>query len=156
MSTYPEQEIRATYERYVQTRDRVDAGELSWDALAAFFTEDAVFIDPAWGRVEGLPAIRKFLMASMAGLENWSFPHQWTMVEGNRLVTMWMNRLSGRRPDGSSYEAPGVSILEYAGNGKFSFELDLLNMIHVNELAKESGWRPPSTFNLPPRHPRRW
>jgi ketosteroid isomerase-like protein len=156
MSVYPEQEIRATYERYVQTRDRVDAGELGWDALAAFFTEDAVFIDPAWGRVEGLPAIRKFLVESMAGLEDWSFPHQWTMVQGNRLVTMWMNRLAGRRPDGSYYEAPGVSILEYAGNGKFSFELDLLNMVHVSELVNECGWRPPPTFNVPPRHPRRW
>ena len=58
---HSEQEIRATYERYVATRDRVEAGELGWDALAAFFTDDATFIDPAWGRVEGIAAIREFL-----------------------------------------------------------------------------------------------
>ncbi|MEL7209742.1 MAG: hypothetical protein AAGK32_16155, partial [Actinomycetota bacterium] len=45
-------EIRATYERYVATRERIQAGELPWSALAEFFTEDAVFIDPAWGRIE--------------------------------------------------------------------------------------------------------
>ena len=71
---HSEQEIRATYERYVATRDRVEAGELGWDALAAFFTDDATFIDPAWGRVEGIAAIREFLVESMVGLEDWEFP----------------------------------------------------------------------------------
>ena len=52
-----ESEARETYARYVATRDRVEAGELPWSALAGFFTEDAVFVDPAWGRVEGRPAI---------------------------------------------------------------------------------------------------
>ena len=148
-------EIRATHERYVATRDRIEAGQLGWDALADFFTEDATFIDPAWGRVEGLAEIRKFLVESMSGLEDWRFPHQWLAIEGQRLVTHFLNRLPGRRADGSFYEAPGVSIFEYAGNGRFSFEMDLLNMAHVNELIRESGWRPPASFNAPPRHPRR-
>ena len=148
-------EIRATHERYVATRDHIEAGRLGWDALADFFTEDATFIDPAWGRVEGLAEIRKFLVESMAGLEDWRFPHQWHAIEGGRLVTHWFNRLPGQRADGSFYEAPGVSIFEYAGNGRFSFEMDLLNMAHVNELIRESGWRPPGSFHVPPRHPRR-
>ena len=156
MSNYPEHEVRAVYERYVETRNRIDRGEVGWDALAQFFSEDAVFIDPAWGRMEGLEAIRAFLIGSMAGLDDWSFPHQWTMVDGNRVVTMWMNRLGGQREDGSYYEAPGISILEYAGEGKFSYELDLLNMVHVGELIQESGWKPPESCNAPPAHPRRW
>ena len=82
---HPPEEIRAAYRRYVATRDRIEAGELGWDALAEFFTEDAVFIDPAWGRVDGLPAITKFLSESMAGLDDWSFPEAWTMVEETEL-----------------------------------------------------------------------
>lgn len=152
---HPPEEIRAAYRRYVETRDRIEAGELAWDALGEFFTEDAVFIDPAWGRVDGLPAIQKFLKESMAGLEDWTFPEQWTMVDGDRLVSFWWNRLGGRRPDGTPYQAPGVSILEYAGGGRFKSELDLLNMTHVVELIRESGWRPPAHFNPPPRTPRR-
>jgi ketosteroid isomerase-like protein len=155
MPAHPKQEIEATYARYVATRDRIEAGELGWDALADFFTEDATFIDPAWGRIEGIEAIREFLVESMAGLEDWSFPHEWTLVDGNRLVTRWQNRLPGARADGTPYQAPGVSILEYAGNGRFSYEEDLLNMVHVGELIRESGWKPPASFNLPPRRPRR-
>jgi ketosteroid isomerase-like protein len=155
MPAAPAAEIRATHDRYVATRDRIEAGELGWDALAAFFTEDATFVDPAWGRIQGIAEIRKFLVESMAGLEDWRFPHQWCAIEGSRLVTQWLNRLPGRRADGTFYEAPGVSIFEYAGGGRFSFEMDLLNMVHVGELIRESGWRPPASFRAPPRHPRR-
>jgi ketosteroid isomerase-like protein len=150
-----EEEIRTTYERYLETRNRVERGELGWDALADYFTDDATFIDPAWGRVEGIEEIRKFLSASMLGLDDWSFPHEWSMVQKDRLIARWQNRLPGQRGDGSYYEAPGYSMMVYAGNGKFSYEEDLLNMVHVNELIKESGWRPTGPMNLPPRKPRR-
>ena len=150
-----ETEARDTYSRYVATRERVMAGELGWDALAGFFTDDATFLDPAWGRVQGIENIRQFLKESMAGLEAWSFPHEWTTVDGDRVVSLWQNRLPGERADGSPYQAPGISVLRYAGGGKFSYELDVLNMIHVTELIGESGWRPAEGFNPPPRKPRR-
>jgi ketosteroid isomerase-like protein len=150
MSTYPKQEILDTYDRYVKARDGAEAGDDGWDTLAAFFTEDATFIDPAWGRIEGIAEIRKFLADSMAGLEGWTFPREWTAVDGDLLVTGWQNRLPGQRADGSHYEARGVSMLRYAGGGKFSYEEDLLNMVHVTELIVESGWKPGPGFKLPP------
>ena len=52
----------------MSTRKRVEAGELPWDSLADFFTDDAVFIDPAWGRIEGREGIREFFVKSMEGL----------------------------------------------------------------------------------------
>jgi ketosteroid isomerase-like protein len=150
-----EREILDLHERYLETRRRAERGEVGWDALAAFFTEDAVFIDPAWGRVEGRDAIVRFLSESMAGLEGWTFPQEWQMVEGDRLVTRWMNRLPGARPDGRFYEAPGISVITYAGGGRFSREEDLLNMAHVIEVIRESGWKPGAGFNAPPAKPRR-
>lgn len=155
MPDHPAAEIRAAYDAYVAARDEVEAGKLGWDALADWFTDDATFIDPAWGRVEGIAAIKEFLVESMQGLEDWTFPRQWTAVEGNRLISGWLNRLPGARADGSFYEAPGVSIMVYAGDGKFSYEEDLLNMVHVTELIRESGWKPGPGFNLPPRPPKR-
>ena len=150
-----EREILDLHERYLETRRRAERGEVGWDALAEFFTEDAVFIDPAWGRVEGRDAIVRFLSESMAGLEGWTFPQEWQMVEGDRLVTRWMNRLPGARPDGTYYEAPGISVITYAGGGRFSREEDLLNMAHVIEVIRESGWKPGAGFNAPPAKPRR-
>jgi ketosteroid isomerase-like protein len=155
MSERRRQEILQAYDSLVALRDRVERSEASWDGLGDFFTEDAVFIDPAWGRVEGLDAIRRFLVESMTGLEGWTFPRQWTLVEGDRLVSGWMNRLPGQRADGSFYECLGISVMTWAGGGRFSREEDLLNMAHVVELIRESGWRPGPGFNPPPAEPPR-
>jgi ketosteroid isomerase-like protein len=148
-------EVKAAYDAVVEARSRCERGELGWDALADFFTEDAVFVDPAWGRVRGRGAIRRFLVESMSGLEGWTFPREWTAIEGERLVSGWQNRLPGRRSDGSFYQAPGISSLIYAGGGRFSLEEDVLNMVHVLELIRESGWRPGPGFTPPPPRPPR-
>jgi len=149
-----EDEVRAAYRRYVETRDAIDRGEKDWTALEAHFTDDAVFVDPAWGRVEGLPAIRRFWTESMAGLEDWTFPETFTLVEGPRVVTGFTQRM-GERPGGGFYECPGMSVLYYAGDGRFCYELDLMNMAQVNELLREMGWKPPAHFNFPPPNPDR-
>jgi ketosteroid isomerase-like protein len=148
-------EVRAAYGRYTATRAEVEAGNARWSALAEFFTDDAVFVDPAWGRITGKAAIAEFMDASMAGLDDWAFPEGFTMVEGARVVTFWWNRLAGTRPDGTPYQAPGVSILHYAGDGKFCYELDILNMAEVTDHMRASGWRPPAGMNMPPSHPDR-
>ena len=147
-------EARATYARYVAERGRAERGEVAWSALAeAFFTDDAVFIDPAWGRAEGREAIATFFDESMSGLEGWTFPEEFAMADGDRVVALWWNRLDGTGAGGRPLQAPGVSVLHYAGDGRFSYELDILNMAEVVEVIGVSGWTPPATFNPPPRHP---
>ena len=150
-----EAEALATYRRLLDTRGRIEAGELPWSALMDFFTDDAVFMDPAWGRTQGREHLLDFFDRSMAGLEDWSFPEEFTMVSGHRVVSMWWNRLPGTRADGSPFQAPGISVLHYAGDGRFSYELDLLNMAEVGELFAASGWTPPATLNFPPGSPDR-
>jgi len=149
------EEVRAAHDRYLAVRGQAERGEVRWSELARFFTDDATFIDPAWGRVEGTAAIREFLDDSMTGLEGWSFPQDFYLVDGDRIVTRWMNRLPGQRDDGSYYEAPGISLILYAGDGKFRYEEDLLNMVHVMELIRESGWKPGPGAKPPPHPPRR-
>lgn len=151
-----EAEARATYDRYVEGRNAVERGEKAWSELAEeFFTEDVVFVDPAWGRTEGRANVARFMDESMQGLDDWEFPEEWTMVEGHRIVSFWWNRLPGRRDDGSAYQAPGISIVHYAGDGRFSYELDVLNMAEVGELFSESSWAPTGPMHLPPKVPNR-
>jgi len=148
---FAREELEAAYAGYKQTRERIDAGELWWDALRDHFTDDAVFVDPAWGRVDGIDAIVEFLQDSMRGLEDWTFPLEWMAFDGDYLITGWQNRLPGQRADGSFFQVPGMSRIRYAGDGRFSFEQDLINMVHMLEVMKESGWRPGSGFQNPPR-----
>lgn len=147
-----EAEARQAYARYCATRIRIEAGELPWSALDEFFTDDAVFIDPAWGRVEGIDNLRAFWVESMQGLDGWAFPEAWTMVEGNRVVSMWWQDM-GAGPDGEPVRCPGISILYYAGDGRFAYEHDLMNMAHVMEAITASGWTPSADFNMPPAEP---
>jgi ketosteroid isomerase-like protein len=148
-------EIRATVDAYIALRARIEDGDATWLDLAAFFTDDAVYIDPAWGRIQGIEEIRAFLVDSMRGLEDWRFPMRFAAIEGDDVVTVWTQVLPGQRDDGEPYRQTGVSLLRYAGDGKFSYEEDLLNMAHVLEDLGASGWRPGPGFTAPPANPDR-
>ena len=152
---HPREEVDAAVARYLEVRERMDRGEGAWTDLADLFTDDATYIDPAWGRVDGRAAILEFLEESMAGLEDWTFPVEWVAVDGDHVVVKWRQVLPGRRDDGTSYENSGVSLLTYAGDGRFARSEDHLNMLHVHEVIAESGWRPGPGFRMPPEHPTR-
>lgn len=153
--SHPVDEVRATVDAYVALRERIERGEAHWTDLATMFTDDAVYIDPAWGRIQGIDELRTFFDESMRGLEDWSFPIEFTAIDGDTVVVKWTQQLPGTRPDGSRYEQSGVSTLVYAGEGKFCYEEDLLNMTHVIEDLGASGWRPGPGFMAPPPDPDR-
>ena len=150
------QEATETYEKFIARRDEIDAGTASWSSLADFFTEDAAYCDPAWGRVETREGIREFFEQSMAGLTGygWSTPENWTMAEGARLVSQW-DQVLGHKEDGSPWAVPGLSILYYAGDGLFCFSHDMLNITQIGQTMRAMEWRPPAEFNMPPREPNR-
>lgn len=158
MPTYTpaEQEALDTYHRFVAQRDEVDRGERRWATLAEFFTEDAAYIDPAWGRIEGRESIRRFFEDSMAGLtgHGWATPEHWTMADGPRVVSQW-DQVLGEQEDGSPWFVAGLSILYYAGDGLFCYSHDMLNMTHIGQTMRDMQWRPPKGFNRPPRDPDR-
>jgi ketosteroid isomerase-like protein len=154
--THGEGEVRAAVERYISVRDDINAGKGTWRDLAQFFTDDAVFIDPAWGRVEGIEEMKATVFGeAMVGLEEWSFPTEFFVIDGDTVVIKWSQVLPGRRDDGTAYAQSGYSTLVYAGDGKFRYEEDLLNMVHVFEDMKASGFRVPPEMGLPQKHPNR-
>lgn len=142
-------ELREVLRSYLAFRAEVDAGNRPWVDLTQFFTDDAVFVDPAWGRVEGIDAIREFLLDSMTGIEDWTFPVDGVFVNGDEVVVKYRQVL----PDGRQQSA--YTTLLYAGDGKFRYEEDVLNMVHVYEDLTGSGWVAPSGMKMPPRHPNR-
>jgi len=149
-----ENEARAAFGEYTALRNKIILGEASWTELARFFTEDATFIDPAWGRVDGIAKVIEFLEESMTGLDSWTFDEVWTMVEGRRVVSMF-NQVMGKLEDGSPGGQPGISVLYYAGDGKFCYEMDLMNMAHVMEMFGRVDWKPSGEINMPPENPNR-
>lgn len=149
---HPPAEVQAAVDAWLETRRRIDAGDGTWADLADHFTDDAVFVDPAWGRVEGLEAMRRTVFGdAMEGLEDWRFPIDLVVVEGDTVLVKWRQVIPGA--DGSEHVQSGVSTMVYGGDGRFRYEEDLLNMVHVFEGLKASGWRPPEggTAHVPPK-----
>ncbi len=138
MTKFDRGEIQKAFEAYHQIRSRGD-----WVRLAEFFTDNATFHNAHWGEIQGREAISQFLHDSMVGLEEWTFPTVWFTFYENRVIVYFMNRLPGKRPDGSFFETPGVSVLTYAGNGLFSRQEDIINMIEFMKLVEEAGVSPP-------------
>ena len=91
----------------------------------------------------------------MRGLEDWDFPIEFAAIDGDNVVVKWLQLLPGARPDGSRYQQSGSSTMVYAGDGKFRYQEDLLNMVHVLDDLKTSGWRPGPGFASPPAEPNR-
>ena len=150
------EEVQAAIERYIAVRDNINAGQGTWRDLAQFFTDDAVFIDPAWGRVQGIEEMKRTVFGeAMEGLEDWQFPTEFFAIDGDNVIIKWKQLLPGTRSDGSPFAQSGYSTLIYAGDGKFCYEEDLLNMTHVFEDMRASGWRPPPQMGMPPKHPNR-
>jgi hypothetical protein len=76
------------------------------------------------------------------------------MADASRLVSQW-DQILGSRDDGSLWRVAGLSILYYAGDGRFCYSHDMLNMTHVGETLKAMQWRPPAGFHVPPKRPNR-
>ena len=143
-------EIEKTIQRYLELRRGAIAGDIPWTALAEVFTDDAVFIDSVWGRHDGLDAVVEFLDASMRGLDDWDFPHLWEAIDGDRVFLRWSNRLPGATADGRPLDNMGLSILEYAGDGRFSYEEDMYSESHLMQVMKQSDWSPSPDMVAPP------
>lgn len=143
-------EIEATIERYLELRRSAIAGDIAWNELSQVFTDDAVFVDSMWGRHQGVDSLVAFLDASMSGLEEWDFPHYWHAIDGDKVFLRWSNRLPGALPDGSPIDNMGMSYLEYAGDGKFSYEEDMYSESHLMQTMQQSTWRPGADMGAPP------
>jgi len=113
----------------------------AWETMAELFADDAQYSDVFYGQMQGKEAIRKFLRESMKGLEDWTFPVQWTAIDEGRVVVHWLNRLPQRRPDGSHYEFPGFSIMTYDTAGKITSQMDFYDRLEALQVvtAAKSG-----------------
>ena len=72
------------------------------------------------------------------GWEGWTFPYMGVYTgSDNRLVTHWMNRGPGQRPDGSHYETAGISFITLNAEARIVRQFDLFDLAHQMRLCDE-------------------
>ena len=134
MPQFSRQEIEAAFWKRMALQDADD-----WAGFGNTFTEDAVYLEHHYGTFRGRQRILEWLVPVMEHCKDWTFPVEWLCIDGNRTVHKWLNRLPGKRPDGTYYEFAGITVMEYAGNGLFSFQEDMYNRHETDKVLEE--WR---------------
>lgn len=140
---YSQAELIDTTERLIEAFKKAEAVQ-SWSWLAdEFYHEDCVY-DCQYGGV--MPVVangREEIRAThygrdmATGWEGWTFPYVGYAVNGDQIITHWLNRGPGLRPDGTHYETHGVSFITYGGAGKFIRQTDMFDIGHQMVLCDE-------------------
>jgi len=138
---FSREEIEAAFQEYEAAGRRAgEAGD--WSSWADHFTEDATYWEHFYGHMDGREEIRAWITSTMStfpGSDMPSFPSDWHVIDeaAGRVVAYIQNRM--RDPgDGSIHQAANVSILQYAGNGQWSYQEDIYNVDDFATMVK--GW----------------
>jgi len=122
MPEFTRAEVETEFLKYVERGTTND-----WSAWADQFTEDALYVEHAMGIFHGREEIRKWIVETMASVSGMSFPYEWYMIEGNRVVMYCWNIFDPLAGMTGDYKFAVATILEYAGNGQWSLEEDIYN-----------------------------
>ena len=121
MATYSKDELESAFIRYWRTGA---VGE-EWDAWADLFTEDAEYVEHVLGSLHGREAIRAWIKPIMVQFGELYTAYEWHTVDEalGRVVVYMQNRRD--HPGGQgTIDFPGITILDYAGSGRWKREED--------------------------------
>jgi hypothetical protein len=147
MGSYSREELVAAFDQYNAARIRSQETH-DWSIWAGCFTEDAHYIEHAYGEFHGRDAIEKWICQVMAPFPDMTFPQDWVAFDDDKdaIVFQCQNRLPNPTdPDGPAFSFPTWTRLVYGGNGLFSSEEDCYNPVKdANPVIKawvEAGGR---------------
>jgi hypothetical protein len=121
MGRFGREELEGAFRHYWQTGA---VGE-DWAGFAALFTPDALYLEHVLGVRRGPEEIRAWLEPTMERYCELYTVYEWHMVdpEAERIVVYMQNRRD--HPSGKgAIDFAGLTILHYAGDGRFDFEED--------------------------------
>ena len=137
MTTFDRDEVEAAFRNYWQ----LGAVGESWDEWCdQCFTEDVVYIEHVLGNKTGRETVREWIKPTMEEYGVMYTAYEWhTVTDDGRVIVYMQNRRD--HPDATQppIDFPGVTILQYAGNGMFSVEEDFWSLPEGIETAKRSA-----------------
>jgi hypothetical protein len=128
---------RDELEEAFRTYWRTGAVGEDWDAWAHLFTEDAAYREHVLGPKAGREAIRAWIKPIMAQFGEIYTAYEWHVIDeaAGRVVVYMQNRRD--HPSGTgTIDFPGVTILEYAGDGHWRVEEDFWSVTEAEAAGK--------------------
>ena len=129
MGRYAREEILEAFERYNEARDAASrTGD--WSLWAEVFTEDAHYVEHAYGEFHGRRAIEEWITGVMAPFPNMTFPQDWWALdeENDAIVFQCQNQFPPPRDAGGEpFQFPTWTRIVYGGGGLWKSEEDVYN-----------------------------
>jgi hypothetical protein len=121
MAKFSRDELERAFQQYWRT----GAVAEDWDKWADLFTADADYVEHVLGNMKGREAIRAWIKPIMVEYCELYTAYEWHVVDEatGRVVVYMQNRRD--HPSGKgTIDFPGITILQYAGNTRWSREED--------------------------------
>ncbi len=113
-------EIAGAFEEFLNRGAR----ERRWADWAALFTDDARYTEHCLGSSDGQSAISAWILDAMEPFPNMTFSVDWSAIDGDRVAFWLWNHLPDPNGEDVNYGFPNLSIITYAGDGRWSAEED--------------------------------
>ena len=132
MSEFSRAEVEEAYDHFVAVGDRGD-----WNAWADLHSQDCLWVEHHLGTYRGREAIREKIVSVMKPVPMMLFPVEWRVIEGNRVVYYPWQVMPDPTGGERVFRFGCVTILEYAGNGEWSYQEDIWNPEEGNRVMKD-------------------
>jgi SnoaL-like protein len=111
----------------------------NWDEWCDLcFTDDVTYIEHVLGSHSGREAVRAWINPTMAEYGEIYTAYEWHMIDaGGRVVVYMQNRRDNPQPGAAPIDFPGMTVLQYAGAGRFSLEEDFWSLPEGVRTMKE-------------------
>jgi hypothetical protein len=127
-------EVQAAFEKYWA----LGAVGEDWDAWCdECFTEDVTYIEHILGNKYGREAVRAWIKSTMEEYGAIYTAYEWHQIgDDGRVVVYMQNRRDNPEAGQPPIDFPGITVLQYAGDGKFSMEEDFWSLPEGIDTAK--------------------
>ena len=133
MSKFEREEVDRAFQEFYH----VGCVAEDWVAWARMFTEDCHYVEHFWGTLQGRAEVEAWIEPVMAGVPEIYTVLDWYMIDADRVVWHLQNRRDNPDPDGPPYfDFAGLSVAQYAGNGRWSHEEDYWDVKGARETAR--------------------
>lgn len=144
MSTLSHTELKAAAQRLIDAHRQAEQSDDWTFFVDELYAEDCIYTCEYAGTMLVTANGREEIKAThygrdmQRGWEGWTFPYMGVYVgEDNRIVTHWMNRGPGQRPDGGYYETPGISFIRFNDECRIEHQFDLFDLAHQMRLCDD-------------------
>ena len=138
------EELEAAYQNWYKTIGAAASGEGSWKDFVALYTDDVAYHDQISGEMSGREAVWEWASMALGSFpgDQFRFPEIWHAIDETQglIIAKIKNEMVDPGDGVVSWE-PHISVITYAGEGKFSAQTDSYDVESFLTMIKEWGTR---------------